>query len=420
MSIAPRKVLFLQHASEFGGSVLSLLYTMQGLDPARYTPAVAFAKPNPKVMEVYEKAGIETLPWPGIETFEHTTLAWTNANPATWRHVVATGTGFRRTVDRTRALVERVKPDLVHLNSVVLAPSAFALKDGPTPLVWHVREPPAQGYLGVRRKLLGEALRTWPDAAIFLTNAERRAWVGENSGHVVNNFVNVDRFAPAESPVPARRELGLPVDAKVVLFVGGASIVKGAMPFIEALALVRRELPNVHALMPNSADKPATYLPTRIARRVLPLVGGGTTMQRFGRRIHELGLDENVERLDFRLDVERLLAASDLLVFPALREHFARPVVEAGAMGKPVVVSRLPVLDEMVEDGVNGLHAAAGDPRELADAMLRILRDSSFADRLGREGLRIAHERYDQKTGVRKIMGIYDDVFARRAARVSA
>lgn len=412
----PRKVLYLQHATALGGSVISLLYTMQGLDPTRYTPVVALAKPAKVVSDVYEKAGIETLTWGGIETFEHTTAAWTSVTrPGSWRHLATTMRGFSRTVERTRALVEHVKPDLVHLNSAVLGPSAWALRHRSFPLVWHVRETPVPGHTGARKTLLGEALRTLPDQAIFLSEAERRAWVGEGHGAVVSNFVNVDRFTPVADPRPARRSLDIPEDAKVVLYLGGASMIKGALPFVEAMALVRERVPNVVALLPNSIHGSPSGLPARLARKLLPLVGTGTTYQRFEQRIDALKLTDACRRFGFRPDVDHMLEASDLLVFPAIREHFARPVVEANAMAKPVVVSRLPVLDEMVEEGVNGLLAEPNNPVSLADAICRVLEDPAGAARMGEAGRKLALERYDQRRGVARIMELYDRAFARRA-----
>lgn len=412
---APRRVLFLQHASARGGSALSLLYTAQGLDRTRYVPVIALAKPAASMRSLYADAGLETLDWPGIETFEHTVAASTRLeDPYSWRHLWRTTSGFKRTLERTRALVDHVAPHVVHLNSAVLLPSAIALRSRSIPLVWHVREPPADGYFGGRKALLRHALCTLPDECVFLTEHERRRWVGDRAGVVVHNFVDLARFDPALDARAARDALGIPGNARVVLFVGGTAPVKGADTFIEALALLRRTHPDVVALLPNTRPGAPSGLVAQTARRLLPLLGTGTAFQRFEQRIERLGLENAVIRLDFRLDIERLLAASDVLVFPAARDHFARPVVEANAMGKPVVVSRLPVLEEMVEDGVNGLHARAGDPHSFADCLRRLFDDPEFAGRMGVAGRERALSRYDQAQGVERIMALYDRLIARR------
>ena len=56
------------------------------------------------------------------------------------------------------------------------------------------------------------------------------------------------------------------------------------------------------------------------------------------------------------------MAACDLLVFPATTNHFARPIVEAGAMGKPVVASRFPIIEELVKNGETGFSFRPENP----------------------------------------------------------
>ncbi|HET6344157.1 MAG TPA: hypothetical protein VFH51_04450, partial [Myxococcota bacterium] len=75
--MAATRVLYVQHAGSLGGSCMSLLYTLQGLDRRRYAPVVALIRPSPAVTALYRDAGIQVLPWPGIHTYEHTTAAWT-------------------------------------------------------------------------------------------------------------------------------------------------------------------------------------------------------------------------------------------------------------------------------------------------------------------------------------------------------
>ena len=80
-----------------------------------------------------------------------------------------------------------------------------------------------------------------------------------------------------------------------------------------------------------------------------------------------------VRLLPFRPDPERLNAAADLVVFPSTLPHFARPVIEAGAMAVPVVASRLGGVEELVEDGMTGILVPPGDPAALGDAIARVL-----------------------------------------------
>lgn len=92
-------------------------------------------------------------------------------------------------------------------------------------------------------------------------------------------------------------------------------------------------------------------------------------------------------RLDgFLYDVRALLAASDAVALPSLREGFPMSVLEAMAAGKPVVASRIEGVDESVTDGLNGLLVPPGDDEALAAAIRRLAADRRAAAAMGARG----------------------------------
>jgi glycosyltransferase involved in cell wall biosynthesis len=115
-----------------------------------------------------------------------------------------------------------------------------------------------------------------------------------------------------------------------------------------------------------------------------------------------------------------MLAASDLLVWPANVSHFARPIIEAGAMARPVVASDFPSSRELVRPGETGLLVPPGDPVSLADAILRVLRNPDEERRMGEAGYRLARERYDARVNTEAIVSIYEKVLAGRLPARSA
>ena len=409
MTTAPARILFVQHAGSLGGSAMSLLYTLQSLPFEEFRPLVALARPSPELHALYADAGFETEAAPGIGTFEHTTAR--HLRPWSPRDVWAGGRlalGWKGIAAATCRLVERVAPALVHLNSVVLAPSAWALRALPTPVVWHVREHPARGAMGLRTRFLRRGLRRWPDAALFISEADRRAWLGSDTGGLVlPNFVPLERFDPGIDRGAARRALDLPQDAPVVLFMGGLSRLKGVMPLLAALRGLRDDGVPAVCLMPGAVYEPSRSLGARAARRILPLVGSATPSQAVRSEIDRLGLAEACLQLPFRTDVPELIAASDVVVFPALEPHFARPAIEASAMGRPVVASDLAGIRELVRDGDTGLLVPAGDAARLGEALRRVLEDPSLASRLGAAGRARAEALYSAKVQGEVLAGLY-------------
>ena len=112
--------------------------------------------------------------------------------------------------------------------------------------------------------------------------------------------------------------------------------------------------------------------------------------------------------MGFRSDVERLVAASDLVVFPSVVPHFARPAIEAGAMAKPVVASRLGGVEEVVQHGRTGLLVPPNDPAALADGIVSVLTDEDLAGRLGEQGYRQALRLFDARRNVPRTVAIYE------------
>lgn len=417
MSVRPARVLYVQHAGAVGGSAVSLRNTIEGLDRGRFEPIVALARPSHDLARFYASCQCLTLPWPGLVTLEHTTAHWCSVyQPACWRHQVQLALGWRRTAEKTRALVDRTRPDIVHLNSVVLYPSARVLGRLSVPFVWHVREHPVDGHLGLRRGLLSRALQDCLGEVIFLSDADRDSWVEGRRGVVVENYVDLRTF-PArtqEARAEARTQLGLAETDFVIAFLGGLVEIKGIFVLLQALGQLRAAIPNLKCLMPGGAYAPHLGRIVRIARNALAQLGVSPVGERAQSMIRDLSLADICVRLPLHDEVAPLLMASDLLVFPATQAHFARPVIEAAAAGLPVVASDLPGVRSLVVDGETGVLTPAGDPAELARRIEELYLSPTARRRFGSAARAVAEQRFDVRRGLERIMTIYDRLLASR------
>lgn len=98
--------------------------------------------------------------------------------------------------------------------------------------------------------------------------------------------------------------------------------------------------------------------------------------------IADAGLEMNVRLLGFHTEPGRLVALADLCLLTSMREGLPRVVVQYVAGGKPVVVTRVPGIEEVVEDGVSGLVTDPDDLSDTAEAIIRILSDETLRARL--------------------------------------
>ncbi|MBK9515736.1 MAG: glycosyltransferase [Anaeromyxobacter sp.] len=172
------------------------------------------------------------------------------------------------------------------------------------------------------------------------------------------------RFVPAPPAArrAARARLGIPPEARVLGFVGRVVRDKGIPELWRAWLGLRQALPDLHWVLVG---------PVEDGDPVPPEVLAGL---RADPRVHLTGQDE---------DTPPLFAAMDVVALPSFREGFGLVTAEAGAMGLPVVASRVTGIVDAVVDGETGTLVPAGDEAALAAALRRYLTDPALAARHG-------------------------------------
>jgi len=396
----PCRILYIHHGYGIGGATLSLLYLIQQLDHSRYDPTVVCIYDGPAAQRLRE-ANIRVVTGTGIDHFGHTCLAWYSLRrPDMLLHKTIR---FCPSILRTERIIRELKADLVHLNTSGLPASAIGAKRAGVPVVWHIREPLHHGYLGLRRALFRRAIHRYADRVIAICQDNARQLIPSNRIRVIYNFVDFALFDHRLSGAPLRRELGLGPSAQIVLMLGGVAIPKGTWPFVQALPLVRRHLPDVHFVIAGSVPEIEAGWRGRLSR-----------LQVYYRHIRQFitahDLEGCVHFVGVRQDVPQLLAGCDLLAFPSVVPHFARPVIEAGAMAKPVVASNLGGPDELVVHGETGLLVPHSDPSALSEAIVDILSHPKKAQAMGEAGYERARRLYDAATNAAQTFAVYEEL----------
>jgi len=154
----------------------------------------------------------------------------------------------------------------------------------------------------------------------------------------------------------------------------------------------------------------------RIPQSTLVIVGDGPERGRLESLVHELDLSTSVvfkgtlrgEKLDEEYANCTVFAMASKRVpdDPAI-ETFGLTLVEALMHGKPVVGTFLGGIPEIVENGVNGLLVSEGQPRELADALVRILTDRDLACKLRQNALESAKRKFTWEAATDRLLSCY-------------
>jgi glycosyltransferase involved in cell wall biosynthesis len=187
----------------------------------------------------------------------------------------------------------------------------------------------------------------------------------------------------------ARRALGLADGDEVLISVGRQEFQKGQRFLLEAMKQLLHSRP----------------------RAVLLIAGRDGHATAELQRLHgQSGLRERVRFLGHRPDVPDVLAAGDVFVFPSLYEGLGGAVIEAMAMGLPIVASALPALREVVGDGDNAVLVEPGAPSALSSAIGNLLADPGRAADYGRRSREIFEERFTIERSAERMIQLYRDV----------
>lgn len=106
----------------------------------------------------------------------------------------------------------------------------------------------------------------------------------------------------------------------------------------------------------------------------------------------------------FSTEVEKYIAAMDVYILPSYREGFGSAVVEAEAMGVPVVISDIPGPRDAMVENVTGLVVKKADPESLYEAMLQMKSDEALRQQLGEAAYELAKDKFEQKQLMNCIM----------------
>jgi glycosyltransferase involved in cell wall biosynthesis len=212
--------------------------------------------------------------------------------------------------------------------------------------------------------------------------------------------VRADEIASRRgSGIALRLSLGWD-ENKVVVIVGRLQPWKGHETFLRAAALLHHEFPKAR----------------------FAIVGGavlgweGDYPRELERLADRLGLREAVVFTGHQDDVYPWFDSADVVVHASFGEPFGRVLVEAMALGKPLVAASGSGPSEIVEPGISGLLVPPGDAKALADAVRRILVDNSLAARLA-EGGRHRAPHFSEEHSAAQLARLFHRI---REGRVSA
>jgi glycosyltransferase involved in cell wall biosynthesis len=390
------KVLYVSHTAVVSGAERSLLDLLGGL-PATVHPLLA-TPPGP-LQALAQERGVATMAITGTAGSLrvhplHTPRALAEMALAAWQ--------VRRAAARHGA-------DVVHANSIRAGIVLGFARLRATPTIVHVRDCLPAGRVSTATLRLIASTATTIVANSAYTAASVRAAAPDASVEVVHNAVDLQRFDPgALDRAGARARLGDAAEGRLLLgVVAQLSPWKGQDTAIEALSLLCREGIDAHLVLVGSAKFVASS--TRFDNE--------DYVARLRELVATAGLEDRVSWLGERDDVPQIIRALDVLLLPSWEEPFGRAVIEAMALGVPVVATDVGGPREIVQDGRQGFLVAPRQPSAWARAIAKVAESEDGGAAMGRAGRERATRVFTIARHVHATLDIYERAIAKTGGR---
>ena len=384
---SPLRVLHVLNGADLYGANRCLLRFLMTVDRSRFLPVVVLPEDGP-LKKLIEAQDIEIIVIPRLSIITRPVFC-------SWR-IFPFFLNYTFSVLSLHRLIKQKDIHLVHTNTGVIVSSALAAKLAGVPHVWHIRE------------WFQEFHSIWPIYSWFITKSSSKVVAVSNAvaeqfnsrNHVV---VVHDGFSREEFQVP-KENLRTEFQARyglaghfVVGCVGRIKLVRKGQEFlVQATALLKQRGLSIKTLIIGA-----------------PFRGNEEHLERMRRMVFELGIEDRVVFTGELKDARGAYAAMDVFALTSAQpEPFGGVVMEAMAMGLPVIATNIGGSLDQVENDVTGVFVPPGDAAALADAIEKLMSNSELRQRMGEAGVKRIHSHFSLAEATNKIEKLFEEVVA--------
>jgi glycosyltransferase involved in cell wall biosynthesis len=299
-----------------------------------------------------------------------------------------------RAVPRALDALRAFGPQVIHTHlkhADIVGGVAGAVLRLPVVSTLHIVEDAPAGTLGRFKRSAGLAVRRRVAARTITLSSAQRRWYRELTGSDDRLVVLPNGVADPRVPDPAERsrlraELGVRPEQALVVTASLMRPEKGHRLLLDAVSQL-----------------PADLLP------VVALAGDGVLRAELEARVaSDAHLRDRVRFLGYRDDVPGLLAAADLVLHPSLADALPTTVMQALAVGVPVLATDVGGIPDIV--GTDAGVLVPPEPGAMAAALTRLLADDGLRDRLGAAGRSRFLDRFEAVGWATRLRALYDAV----------
>ncbi|MBW1812231.1 MAG: glycosyltransferase family 4 protein [Deltaproteobacteria bacterium] len=292
---------------------------------------------------------------------------------------------------RIRALINRFNYDILHSHTSHAHSLAFWASFGTKTRRIVTRRVDFSIFRHSFLKLSGIKYRYMADFYIAISNKIKDVLVNDGLParriFVARSGINPHRFDDAAKDYLID-EFNIKSSEQVVINVAHLAGHKGQQYLVKAIPLVLSKIPTARFF----------------------IIGGGELMDELQTLAISLGLKKKLIFTGFRRDVGAFYHIADLFVMSSVQEGLGTAVLDALALGKPVVAAKSGGIPEIIHDGETGRLVAPADPVALAAGIVELLTHAERAKQMASQGQTVVREKFSIETMVDKNIEIYQQI----------
>ncbi len=369
------KVLETIRQWKIGGGESHVLTLVKELDKSLFEPIVLSFTPGPMVDEL-EKLGIKT-------------------------HVIFTERGFDfKLTNQIKQLLIDEDIELVHNHGTRAASNLWrACKKLNIPTVYTVHGwsfHDDQSFFVKNARILSEKLITsQANQTISVSHSNQKTGQDHIRGFkstVIRNGIDLNKFNYQAIQSSIREEYNIPENHVLIGYIVRMDIQKDPITMVKAFKEVYDQHENVTLLM----------------------IGEGPLRQETEALVKELGIGDRLILDNFRQDVPNVLAGIDIYCLPSLWEGLPIGMLEAMAMKKCIVATRVDGSKEILKDMENGLLIEPQQPQMLAEALLKVIKNKELCDSTASNAFQTIQNEFTAVAMTKKVEELYFKVLGKQ------
>lgn len=201
--------------------------------------------------------------------------------------------------------------------------------------------------------------------------------------------IEMEKFTNFQIDILKEKErLNIPLEAPVIGTVSRLETVKGNRYFIASL-------PEIIKIFP--------------ALKVF-IIGDGSERGKLENNVKKIGLLGNAVFMGQRKNIRDIVSIFDIFVLPSLNEGMGKCLLEAQALGVPIVATKVGGIPEVVKDGITGILVPPRNPKAMAEAIINLLKDKCLRENMSKEAKKWIDNRFSAEAMVNRISNLYEEL----------